>query len=147
MAELSMDSPVPINTSKEISERLQRYLEGEQNRWSGFEAEARSLGALPIHISLFTSYFIRPDGELFSFDLGEKDSEPNIVKDMATRLIVIHAATEWLPELKALLPQRPDNACDCLGCGGRGELPFVDYYGRQVPVPCPKCMSLGWVET
>ena len=136
---------VSITTTNAITKKMQLYVEGEDNKWSGFEGEAKSIGGLPILVDLFTAFFVRPDGELFSLDIETEGSEPQVEQDLRTRVTVINAASEWFPELKSLSPPRSDTARDCLDCDGRGKLSVVDYLGKPFLVPCPKCMSLGWV--
>jgi hypothetical protein len=135
----------PAVTEK-ISGRLRLYLSGVVQKWPGWDPEARSLQALPILPDLFTAYFLRPDGELFVVDFSEDEPKPRIEKDIHRKVTVINVATEWFPELKDLLPCRPDDAQDCPDCNGAGKFSFNDYYGQPASLPCPKCMSLGWIQ-
>jgi len=141
-----MTSSIKPVTKEKISERVRLYLSGEDQKWTGFEAEARNLNALPILIDLFIAYFLSPDGELFALDLWEEGTQPEIEKDIHTKTTVINVASEWFPELKELLPARPGDADDCPDCEGRGRLLITDYYGKPAAISCPKCMTLGWVQ-
>jgi hypothetical protein len=132
--------------TEKIRERLRLYLSGEVQKWTGFDSEARSLQSLPIFPDLFTSYFLRPDGELFAVDFSEAEPKSEIEKDIRIKITVINMAAEWFPELKDLLPCRPNDAQDCPDCNGTGRLRFNDYYGQSASVPCPRCMTLGWVQ-
>lgn len=130
--------------AEKIRERLQLHLRGEVQKSTGFDSEARSLQALPILWDLFTVYFLRPDGEVFALDLFEAEAKPEIEKDVSVKITVINVATEWFPELKDLLPCRPDDAQDCPDCNGTGRLTINNYNGQSVPIACPRCMTLGW---
>jgi hypothetical protein len=132
-----------ISATEKISERVRLYLSGEDQKFTGFESDVRELNALPIYLDFLTDYFLRPDGVLFSRIEWEK---PEIVKDTKVRIMVINRASEWFPELKELLPTRPIDAGDCPDCAGIGRLIGIDDQQQRVSVPCPKCMSLGWVQ-
>jgi len=141
-----MTSSIKPVTKEKISERVRLYLNGKEQKWTGFESEARDLNALPILPDLFTVYFLSPDGELFALDLSEEGTQPEIERDIHTKTTVINVASEWFPELKELLSARPGDANDCPDCEGRGRLLITDYYGQPAAIPCPKCMTLGWVQ-
>ena len=133
-------------TAEKIRERLRLYLSGEVQKWPGFDSEARSLQALPILWDLFSVFFLRPDAGLFEVDFLEAEPKPKIEKDIHTIITVINVATEWFPELKDLLPCRPNDAQDCPDCNGTGRLSINDYYGQPASLACSKCMTLGWVQ-
>ena len=141
-----MTSTITPATAEKIRERLRLYLSGEVQKWPGFDSEAHELQALPILWDLFSVYFLRPDAELFEVDYFEAEPKPKIEKDIHTKVTVINVATEWFPELKDLLPCRPDDAQECPDCNGAGRLSIKDYYGQPASLACPKCMTLGWVR-
>src|SRR5262245_24398641 len=135
----------PTVTEK-IRERLRLYLSGEVQKWTGFDTEARCLDALPILWDLFTIFFLRSDGELFAINFLEAEPKPEIEKDIHSIITVINVATEMFPELKDLLPRRPNDAQDCPDCNGTGRMRIIDYYGKPASLACPKGMTLGWVR-
>jgi hypothetical protein len=52
------------------------------------------------------------------------------------RTLSLVIAAERIPELKSLLPQRPDHARDCAVCGGLGYI--------APKVACSDCGAMGW---
>jgi hypothetical protein len=131
-----------MSATEKISERMRLYLSGEDQNFAGFESEVRELNALPIYLDFATDYFLRPDGVLIR---RIEWKEPGIVKDTKARIMVINRASEWFPELKELLPTRPIDAGDCPDCAGSGWLTH-NYLQQDFSIPCPKCISLGWVQ-
>lgn len=137
--------PMPYRTSlsAQIATRLQEYINSED---AHFRTLAQHLGALPIYADLGGYILLRPDGELLFVDI---DQDPQDVRVMTTsieprwRTLALVVGSEKYPELRELLPVRPNGAQDCRTCGGRGR---VDPTPEVRGLWCGECHGLGWVS-
>lgn len=99
---------------------------------------AQRLAALPIGWSLWTDYYLRPNGE--AVIVGEDDDRPDLDSvhtDRQRVLLVLVWGSERYPELRELLPLRGPEAVDCI-CR---NIPLFS----QGKVLCPECCGLGWL--
>lgn len=97
--------------------------------------------ALPIYADMGGTILLRPDGELLGvYD----DGVPSVLEHRGWRTIGLVSGAEFFPELRPLLPPRPNNAFDCHPCGGRGvERWWME--GRKGVTSCSSCWGLGWI--
>jgi hypothetical protein len=107
----------------------------EQLRWeSPFVSE---FSALPLYLGWTETIGIRADGELVRWSTEGEYSGVRPVEDRTWMLSALVSGAERHPELRALLPERPTEAIDCL-C-------------RKVPllasgkVLCGECGGIGWL--
>jgi hypothetical protein len=101
---------------------------------------AESLNALPIWADMSGWLALRPDGS-FVFLNGETEE---VTEEVATqfKLVGLVNSSEKYPELKTLIPVRPDHADDCRDCKGTGRFIFESKVYN--PVFCGKFSGLGW---
>jgi hypothetical protein len=101
---------------------------------------AARLMALPIGVSLWADYYLRPNGELVIVgeDIDQPDEE-SVYSDQQSVFPVLAWASEQYPELKALLPVRGSTAIDCPICQ---SVPLF----ATGKVRCPRCAGLHWVD-
>lgn len=101
---------------------------------------AARLEALPIGMSLWADYYLRPDGQVVivgeDIDLPDEDT---VHSDWERVFPVLVWAAERYPELKAVLPVRGPAAIDCPVCE---SVPLF----ATGKVRCPKCAGLHWVD-
>jgi|GraSoi013_1_40cm_1032412.scaffolds.fasta_scaffold254418_1 hypothetical protein len=84
-----------------------------------------------IYADMGGAIFIRPDGSMIS-ETGSSHPDPI---DAKWRTVALVASMREHPELRELLPQRPDTAVQCGPCIGTGRL---------LGVICGTCFGLGW---
>jgi len=92
---------------------------------------------MPIHDDKGGYFSITPEAVVYftNEDGTRRERRPRWL------LVAIKAACRDLPELKSLLPRRPDTARRCDTCKGRGKVlrPW-----RRVGPYCDGCWGLGW---
>jgi len=113
-----------------IRRRLAEYLSDPA---SEHHDVARRFDALPVYADMGGTLFITPSLLVLSM----KSDEIVLTEESAAewKFIALVAATERFPELKPMLPARPDGEPDCAVCAGTGRL-----YGAR----CGSCFGLGW---
>ena len=86
---------------------------------------------------------LRSDGMVFEWGGDAVDFVTLRVADERTivRCLAI-AARRRLPELRAALPTRSQDAVDCASCAGHG---FLDLGEHPKAIVCFACDGLGWV--
>jgi hypothetical protein len=96
-----------------------------------------------LHGSIGYDAALAPNGDVWvgQYDLGAPESDPVTWRriEALERLSFLVIGTERFAELRALLPERPDGAPTCAGCGGNGA-----FQGQLHGVVCPDCAGLGW---
>jgi hypothetical protein len=100
---------------------------------------AARFAALPIGVSMWADYYLRPCGEVVI--VGEDLYQPDAVSihtDRSKILRMLVWGAKQYPELARLLPVRDEGAVDCPTC--RAIPLFTD---RKVL--CPTCDGLGWL--
>jgi hypothetical protein len=103
-------------------------------------ATAARLGALYVGSDFWTSYYLRPNGEVVKVgeDLDRPD-EAAVYSDRATVLGTLVWGARSFPELRALLPERESWATDC-PCRK-----YPDMFGPDRGIICQDCSGLGWL--
>lgn len=125
--------------SRYIQSRIEKYLSSKDNRfaWS-FEA-VRRFNFLPLYLGWTSVLGIRPDTSLVSWDHeDERETIHELTNPFLCRMALTAGAKEY-PELRVLVPQRPEGAVTCDSCGGTGQLA-----GVPENVVC-MCGGLGWL--
>jgi hypothetical protein len=103
-------------------------------------ALAKRLNALPVHSDPAGVLLLRSDGQVLDVARGADGlAKP---ADSYRWLLARVSAARRYPELRVLLPRRPQHADSCAECGGSGL--------RHNPNPpahalCRSCTGLGWV--
>jgi len=86
--------------------------------------------------------YVSPDGDVFmeTYDIAD-DSPTKVDRSTRAQYMALVLGMRTLPELIALLPQRPDDAPDCEACEGSGWRRI----GPEIRFICHTCAGLGWL--
>lgn len=121
--------------------------------WDRFAKESRPPFLVQMEDGEFTAidlyggpgggHILRSDGVIakWEFEAFETPEEYKIEPDPDWCIGAIAIASERIPELRAVLPVRPEGTRDCDDCGGHG---FTDLPGAPKFVLCHSCWGLGW---
>jgi hypothetical protein len=122
--------------AEEIVTRLIAGLSPEQI-YPDYTHSAR-LGALPIGDDLWSSYYLRPNGEVVT--VGEDFDNPDadrVYTDEKRTLSTLVWGSRRYPELRELFPERPPGATDC---------PCLEHpLFAERRIICPECCGMGWL--
>jgi hypothetical protein len=123
-----------------IATALEEYL--RQPRYGDTDFAQRHQ-ALPLYAGWTGTTYLTTSGE-FWFRNCDYDP-PRIENDLndASKLVALVLASEYHPQLAALLPPRPDGAKTCEACEGRGQITV----GAVSNIICGQCSALGWRRT
>ena len=130
-----------MNLKEQIQSRIDELITSSDQDPADLRGVARRLQALPIFPDISGCLALRPDG---SFVFCEWDTwicteeiEP------VFRLVGLVNGSEKYPELKALLPARPENAVTCKECKGTGRFIIEDQVAENIF--CGQCSGMGWI--
>jgi hypothetical protein len=104
----------------------------------GLQHELRDVaafGALPLYSDVGGCIALRPDGRVVQV-IWEKPEQSFFDAPAPFRTAALVRGSQVFPELRELLPARPEGAADCANCEGRGEI----FKG----VICGACFGLGF---
>jgi ABC-type transport system involved in multi-copper enzyme maturation permease subunit len=107
---------------------------------SAMQRLAKRLDALPVLSDAAGVLLLRPDGQVIEVAPGP-DAQPQPAGSYRW-LVARVAAARLFPELRVLLPPRPQKAGNCPDCAGSGFHPNHDTPVRAL---CHTCTGLGWV--
>jgi hypothetical protein len=129
--------------SARASERIAREAEAcfarpDQGADPIIDQAVRALHAWPVYGDLGGVLFVTPDGEVYC--RPHDTSGLVVVTDPRWRTIAWAAAAEQAPEVRELLPSRPDGTPDCSACEGKGRIQATP----QSRAWCGACWGLGW---
>jgi hypothetical protein len=97
--------------------------------------------ALPVYGDLGGALLLRPDAEVLAV-AWDSESVAHVAEPRE-RILGLAVAADEFPELRPLLPRRPETAVSCPACGGGGrwKVPWLE------PGPwCGHCMGVGWLD-
>jgi hypothetical protein len=106
-------------------------------------AHAKRLSALPIGCGLWSSHFLRANGEVVV--VGDDVDHPDVDTVYTEHSHVLRAlvwGSQRYPEMRQLLPVRGPGAVDC-----RCQAIPLFAEGKVNKVLCDKCGGLGWVPS
>jgi hypothetical protein len=121
-----------------IRERIERFpIEGPPNlQWQLPHMRAHT--ALPLYVGWTETAGIQPDGTLVRWSTeGEWPGVRELKEKTWVNLALVQGAARY-PELKRLIPSRPDSAVTCDACKGVGRFP-------PMPEIICECGGVGWV--
>lgn len=133
------DGEFEVDTKASIVAAIQRLTDGDAA--GSFADAARTYRALPLYEGWFAWALLTPEGEV----LEAEDSQRITRVDEPLRTMFLVAGAERYPELKALLPVRPESAVACEVCGGTGWRSLEP--GQEAHLRCWDCRALGWVAS
>jgi hypothetical protein len=108
----------------------------EQLRW--LAPSVAEAAALPLYVGWWDTIAIRADGEVVCRSTEGEYPGVRPVEDHDQWLSALVDGSRRHPELRALLPARPEGAVDCR------HLAHPLY--AEGKVFCPECCGLGWAE-
>lgn len=79
---------------------------------------------------------ITPEGEIKAYI--HANGTVHEVREDEWRCIALRSAAKWYPELKELIPKRPDDALKCEDCDGVGTF--------RETIWCSTCYGLGCLK-
>jgi hypothetical protein len=99
-----------------------------------FRDVATRFNALPVYSDVGGTLFVTPSLQILSM----RSDETVVVEEHAPqwKLVALIAAAERFPELKQLLPVRPNGVSVCSICLGTGRV--------EQGLRCGACFGLGW---
>jgi hypothetical protein len=101
---------------------------------------AKELNSLPIGYDLSAFVFLKPDGEVVSYNFC--DEKVGSSRDLQVLIRIVVSAAKRYPQFEKFIPARPANAEVCLACNGT-KLWGTDVTTNQ-PAKCVICAGLGW---
>jgi hypothetical protein len=126
-----------------IRARVERFdLEAPEGMRRFHSSFVRVHNALPLYSDWTRTFAIREDGVLVHWDTEEWPGieEPSDRREV--NLVLVQGAARY-PELKGLIPARPDNALTCDSCQGSGHIPGLPEELKSVIC---KCGGIGWLH-
>lgn len=124
----------------QIQKRIEELLASSDPDPANLREVARQLNALPIYPDWSGCLVLRPDGTILFLD--DSTGEATEEFDQKFRSVGLVYGSEKYPELKVLLPARPDDANTCEDCRGTGRWFFEEQV--QSNIFCGQCSGLGW---
>jgi hypothetical protein len=126
----------------QIQQRIDELLAGSDPDPADLREVAGLLKALPIYQDMSGCIALRPDGSMVFLD----DQSRKVSEDIEPqwRLIALVNGSVKYPELKTLLPARPENAWNCQQCEGTGRFIFENQVYESAF--CGTCSGLGWLS-
>ena len=129
-----------MDIERQIQKRIEELIISSDPDPADLRRIAWQLNALPILPDMSGCLALRPDGSFIYLD--EETEKVTEVFDPKFILVALVNGSEKYPELKALLPVRPDTAIDCDNCQGTGRFIFESQLYKQAF--CGTCSGLGW---
>jgi hypothetical protein len=129
-------------SSKLITRWLKEFLAESTSDPNDLRRIAAGANVLPLFIEMGGVYAITVAGDIVSFswdnlELPREEHDPRI------RNIVLFQGSKKYPELRNLIPERPDDAPICPHCQGTGIESFSATHNIE-GVVC-FCGGLGWI--
>ena len=131
-----------MNLNEQIQNRIDELMASCDNDPADLRGVARRLQALPIFPDISGCLALRPDGSLVFCEWDTWKCSEEI--ELEFRLAGLVRGSEKYPELKSLLPKRPEAANDCEGCKGSGRFMLEGQVLKNMF--CGKCSGLGWTQ-
>ena len=115
----------PLRPTPELSALIQRRIdEIEAESFGAWPVRVckENLNALPLHGNLIYIWALQPDGTVVWMDHESASHESDVETDPLTIFSVMEQGARNYPELRAIVPPRPDGATECDRCGGTGSM-------------------------
>jgi hypothetical protein len=130
--------PLPRELTDKIQHRLHTFLTDAAPDPLRLREVVGKFGALPLTLDMGGCVALRCDGEVVSFAWDEPH-EFKVENDLRVRNAALFQGSLKYPELRALVPLRPDNAAICRHCSGTGKVDF----GREQSIDSVVCFAVG----
>jgi len=134
------DEEDAMELTPEISEEVRRRIENARLNSPG----SLSPDGKAIRVDGGNGYdcWVSPDGDVYmeTYEVFAED-EAEVDRSRRAQFMVLALGARTLPELRTLLPARPEGAKDCPDCQGVGR-----FLAGDVDLICHACCSLGWFD-
>jgi hypothetical protein len=139
-AQVSFNPKRTMNLEIQIQKHIEELIANSDSDLADLRGVARLLKALPIFPDMSGCLALRPDGSFIFLDDSTGKTTEEI--DLKFKLVGLVNGSEKYPELKVLLPVRPENAPDCEDCKATGRGIFEGQVFNNIF--CGQCFGLGW---
>jgi hypothetical protein len=129
-----------LDLAPRLSEAVRRRIDAiEAHGLGGWLARRckEKLNALPVVGNQVYLWALRPDGVVLRIDHEAFSVPVEEVADPLTLYAVALHAARLFPELREMVPARPEGVEPCRSCGGTGTKP-------ETGDGCLGCSGLGW---
>ncbi len=124
-----------------LSRRIEAYCRDDAEP-QYLKAYASRHSVLPLFVDWTGFWGISANGSVLLIDT-EEDTPPVLEADARILRIALFQGARKFPELRPLVPRRPDAAGDCPNCHGQG---VIDIPGVERGVIVCSCGGLGWLD-
>jgi hypothetical protein len=125
-----------------IRERVERFdLEAADGERRYLSALVRAHKALPLYSGWTETIAIHEDGVMVRWVTEEWPGAQELDDRTWVNLALVQGAARY-PELRDLIPTRPDNALTCDSCQGAGRIPGLPDNLKQIICGCG---GIGWL--
>ena len=128
--------------SKIIAKLIQDYLADSTPDHNNLRQLAAEEQVLPLCWDFGGVFAINPSGDILSF-LWDDTLHPQVEYDPRIRNLALFQGSKKYPELKDLVPAKPNDAHVCPDCAGTGIAPHAAKLNTDAIV-C-YCGGLGWL--
>ena len=132
-----------MRVNKNIIEKIWHRLTRESRPPFPLRMEDRDFTAIDLYGGPGGGHILRSDGVVAKWDLDSTELGVTymVELDPGWRVGALAIGSERIPELKEVLPARPEGARHCETCSGQGftDLPNVPRF-----LLCQSCWGLGW---
>lgn len=135
-----------MSIPSQLETKISALIEDYERETTPKPAQLRQLVAqkkvLPLVWDMGGVLAINAGGDILSFPWDDT-SHPTVERDPRVRNVALFQGGVKYPELKALLPTKPDDAHLCPHCGGTGIAPLAAE-ANVSNIVC-YCGGLGWI--
>ena len=128
--------------SKLIKKLIQEFIAQSAPDPNNLRQLAIEKKVLPLIWDFGGVFTINPSGDIISF-LWDHWGDPQVESDPRIQNSVLFGGSKRYPELKDLVPTKPDDARTCPDCEGTGISPYAEKLNTDAIV-C-YCGGLGWL--
>ncbi len=139
-----MAESTPLVLSPQEAEAIRRLSEAvrRDGRWDWEREAASKTSGVPVYADMGGVLVVRSDGVVLLIESNRGVVEE--VREERWILVARQEAALKYPELKGLMPVRPEGATDCQECAGHGSVnPFKKV---EQDIRCGVCCGMGWLK-
>jgi hypothetical protein len=107
------------------------------------DAIAKRLGGIPLYGDIGATLLMLLDGSIVEVE-HDHETINNAPSSRWTNLALVAGARRY-PWLAELIPQRREDAIDCTGCNGRGQVELRELSDGSPGFWCGSCYGVGWL--
>ena len=133
---------VTLEHSQFIRAKVARFADEAPSELQWQAEYVRVHHALPLYLGWTETLGIRADGTLVRWATEGDWSDAREADDTWVNLAIVQGALRY-PELRSLIPERPDAAISCDQGQGTGKLGLSPEFSNVI---C-RCGGIGWIPT